>query len=73
MIKNAIANMVQLQFLTLFLTVTGLNDRGKYFSLFPALVQGKVFNFEELREEFGGSEPEKGRKFISFADLWSKI
>ena len=41
--------------------------RGKYLSLFPAPVQGKVFNFEEFGEEFGGSEQEKGRKFYIFS------
>ena len=33
--------------------------RGKYLSLFPAPVQGKVFNFEIFWEEFWGSKPEK--------------
>ena len=37
-----------------------LSHRGKY-------LLGKVFNFEEFGEEFGGSEPEKGRKFYIFS------
>ena len=48
--------------------------RGKYLSLFPAPVQGKVFNCEIFGEEFWGSKPEKERKKFRFSeDVWSKI
>ena len=36
--------------------------RGKYLSLFPAPVQGKVFNFKVFREEFWGWKLDNGKK-----------
>ena len=40
--------------------------RGKYLSLFPAPVQGKVFNFEIFVEEFWGFEARKRKNSFDF-------
>ena len=45
-----------------FADSTSQQSRGKYLSLFPAPVQGKVFNYEISGEEFWGLEAKNQRK-----------
>ena len=48
-----------------------LTHRGKYLSLFPVLVQGKVLNFELFGEEFWGLKAIK-RKNLEFQQIFDK-